>query len=399
MIFHSFQVIYDAFYKPTSACDVGTMFSNMNIINNVNAKTKNALDNFNSCKEYVNFETDAMIVASALQHFGMQDIDTPAELVIPPNILQATKKEKRVWLHKHARQLLETFVMKTQKSVSEEIVNEVGQANQPRSPTYCRICNKEYRYPKARDNHEKHQHPEFTPPQDQDLPETPTVGSSKNGDDRYNYACSRLTMGLLLRNFDDAIKEGDGERIMRCWKFSMLIFTAFNHTKYALASFMLQASIEATLTPRQAHSLVWNRTVNCKGGTGRNISLDLRLEHLNNLLKGLLKNLGANVVSENSALRCSRSIGFFEKLLEEIDNDLNVNRPSGHHKVTKSESDFRAIVAELHVRGSVFKYNPSPERQYVAFNGIQQNILIGKLNYKKLNDWLSQKKSDLHKFG
>ena len=105
------------------------------------------------------------------------------------------------------------------------------------------------------------------------------------------------------------------------------------------------------------------------------------------------------MVSENSALRCSRSIGFFEKLLEEIDNDLNVNRPSGHHKVTKSESDFRAIVAELHVRGSVFKYNPSPERQYVAFNGIQQNILIGKLNYKKLNDWLSQKKSDLHKFG
>ena len=38
-----------------------------------------------------------------------------------------------------------------------------------------------------------------------------------------------------------------------------------------------------------------DRTVNNHGGKGRNISLDLRLEHLNNLLKEMLRCLGVNV--------------------------------------------------------------------------------------------------------
>ena len=126
---------------------------------------------------------------------------------------------------------------------------------------------------------------------------------------RFNYACSRLSFGLFIANFDDAVKEGDGERILCCWKFSLLIFKAFNHNKYALASLLLQAGIKAMLTPRQAHCLTWNRTVNSRGGNGKNISLDLRLEHLNNLTKGLLKNLGPNIRSERCASRCCNSIG------------------------------------------------------------------------------------------
>lgn len=42
----------------------------------------------------------------------------------------------------------------------------------------------------------------------------PDEALSKERDDRYNYATLRLSMGLLLRNFDDAVKEGDGERIL-----------------------------------------------------------------------------------------------------------------------------------------------------------------------------------------
>ena len=43
-------------------------------------------------------------------------------------------------------------------------------------------------------------------------------------DARFNYACTSL--GMLLFNFDDAVKEGDSERLLRCWKFMMLIFKA-----------------------------------------------------------------------------------------------------------------------------------------------------------------------------
>ena len=43
----------------SSVCDVGTMCSNMNFTNQVNAKISTVLDNFNYCKNYVKLEMDA----------------------------------------------------------------------------------------------------------------------------------------------------------------------------------------------------------------------------------------------------------------------------------------------------------------------------------------------------
>ena len=89
---------------------------------------------------------------------------------------------------------------------------------------------------------------------------------------RFEYACARLSFGLFVANSDDAVKEvHDGERILRCWKFALLIFKAYNHSKYALASLLLQAEVIAMLTPRQAHCLKWNRTVNTPGCKGKHI--------------------------------------------------------------------------------------------------------------------------------
>ena len=62
------------------------MVSNMNVISIVNAKTSNVLDNFNSCKEYVNMETHAFIEAAALKYFGMESLE-----VITPNVMRQSK--------------------------------------------------------------------------------------------------------------------------------------------------------------------------------------------------------------------------------------------------------------------------------------------------------------------
>ena len=96
-------------------------------------------------------------------------------------------------------------------------------------------------------------------------------------------------MGLFLRDFDDAVRKGDGERLIRCWKYMTLIFKAYNHTKYAYAGLQLQANVLGRLTPNEAHRLKWNRTINVRGGKGNNISLDMRLEPLNHALKELLQ--------------------------------------------------------------------------------------------------------------
>ena len=82
----------------------------------------------------------------------------------------------------------------------------------------------------------------------------------------------RIFYRIFTQDSIEYFCKGDGERILRCWKFALLIFKAYNHSKYALASLLLQAEVIAMLTPRQAHCLKWNRTVNTQGGKGKHIS-------------------------------------------------------------------------------------------------------------------------------
>ena len=198
----------------------------------------------------------------------------------------------------------------------------------------------------------------------------------------YNYACVRLSLGMLIFNFNDAVKEGDGARIVRCWKYMLLLFKAHGHNKYALAALQLLASILALLSPQQAHSLSWNRTVNNRGGAGNNISLDLRMEHIVHLIKEMLANLGANL-HPSPALRCSKAVKPIEELLSSIDSELNVKRPSGKHTISRSQADFQAILKELHTKAEVFLEKCEEGREHSAFPKFQRSVLAH-LDHDKL---------------
>ena len=73
--------------------DQGTMCSNINVTNSINAKTTNVLDNFNSCRDFVDNETDAYLVAATMTHFDMKSMD---EEVVPDAIKAAPKKDKQL---------------------------------------------------------------------------------------------------------------------------------------------------------------------------------------------------------------------------------------------------------------------------------------------------------------
>ena len=49
----------------------------------------------------------------------------------------------------------------------------------------------------------------------------------------YLYATKVITPGLLWCGFHDAIKEGDGESILRYWKFLLAAFKATGYRNYA----------------------------------------------------------------------------------------------------------------------------------------------------------------------
>lgn len=99
----------------------------------------------------------------------------------------------------------------------------------------------------------------------------------------FNYQCNLLDHGLLYLNFNDAVAEGDGDRIIRCWKFLLLHFYHDSgSTKYALEALYLQLQQQALLSQRQAYRQRWNRSVNNRGGSGKNVPIDLEIEHDNN---------------------------------------------------------------------------------------------------------------------
>ena len=87
------------------------------------------------------------------------------------------------------------------------------------------------------------------------------------GDQVHSYAHVLYHFAAIVYLFTDACKEGDGERVIRCWKLYMLHFHAERKTKYAFEALRLQFQL-ATLQPYLVHQLTWGRFVNTHGGKG-----------------------------------------------------------------------------------------------------------------------------------
>ena len=79
------------------------------------------------------------------------------------------------------------------------------------------------------------------------------------------------------------------------------------------------------------------------------------------------------------------------------DAELAVKRPSGNHTVTRSQSDFQAIVKELHTRAEVFVNKAEEGRQHAAFLKFRRSVL-STLEYDKLNAWINEHKKKWAKY-
>ncbi len=127
-------------------------------------------------------------------------------------------------------------------------------------------------------------------------------------DSIHEYAQEVLSRGLLLLEFVDAIREGDGLRLLRCWRYLLLIFRAAHRTNYTIEAFTLLSQEKFLLSPRTELQLKCNRTINTHGRSGKNVPCDLHMEHLNWECKAALSGLGSNI-TDKSILRIGKCIG------------------------------------------------------------------------------------------
>ena len=184
-------------------------------------------------------------------------------------------------------------------------------------------------------------------------------------DKKHLYGMQVLTLMLLWHGFNDAVHEGDGDRIMTYWKFFALVFKATKHHNYFKEALVLQLQYCFLLSKREAEQLKWSRFVNTKGRQGCNVSCDLHIEHLNRRLKDMITGLH---FSNNSIDRAAKSIGIVHQICESFEQELVNYSESGQHKRASFIKECR-LMYEVLIEQKIFEEHNG--RSYSSFKNIK----------------------------
>ena len=226
----------------------------------------------------------------------------------------------------------------------------------------------------------------MTPPIQSHTPEA-ALRHDANVDGVFNYACSTLFLGMVVKQLTDSVHEGDAEREELCWKLMLLLFKVKinnrNRTKYAHVAIKYLCLIKALLTPRMAHKLKWGRYFNDTGRPGGCIPIDQRVEHEVRDVKDHFDRLGRNL-NETSAQRFAHSQTNSNEMLKNIDKGLGVTPQSKGHNTISSDSDVEIMVKEL-LQRDVF--SEVPGRSHPTFPNQPHNILDS-LNMGDVRTWM-----------
>lgn len=193
-------------------------------------------------------------------------------------------------------------------------------------------------------------------------------------------------MGLILMAFEDAIKEGDGQRLFEIYKLFLLLYKSNGHTKYAYATLLYLVKICSLFSEYDANILKWNRFYNNHGGKGKNIPFDLKKEHQNRELKKMWRALGPNL-NEKNAARVAGTLDSVESIMQSIDKDCKIKELTSYRKVAKKEDAVNQIVKDLSMK-NVFSNTPGREG-HPSFPKFSSNLLPN-MDYRDLHRWMKE---------
>ena len=319
-------------YKCTSSQEGGTLFQLRNLINRRNV-VKDVHNDTNATEDFFEMVGVGHIIAATLQFFGMEDISDSPHNQSLQDAVKLPQAEKWLVLSTCIGDLLQKFVS---------------------SSLACP------------------HHQEFS------------VDTSE--DSVYEYACAVLSMAMFAFEFNDAVKEGDGERVYRIWQYLLLHFRASGRTKYTLEALNLHLQCHG-LAPNIAFQLKWSRFVNSKGGKGKNVACDFHMEHMNRSLKMSMCGLGANI-TENSVSRAAKRLQTVLEVCDNFDHVSDIPYDSGKHSLVSVADDAKQIVKELHKRSKVFEEIPG--RMHRSFPNSKTNR-FGSIDWNAFESWFEHK--------
>ena len=327
--FLSIQVIWKRLYCASSTRDCSTLYQLRNLVNRRNV-VKKPSNNVTACEEFFILVVEAHILAACMEVFGMSSLDdTPSTEFFPEESRQLDPSQRRLVLLLALKKVLDKLV-----SVS--------------------------------------------------FPGTPLP---QDVDHVLAYAKEVLSLGLLLMEFVDGVREGDGHRILRCWRFFLPIFKASQRSNYSVEAFNLLAQHDFFFSPRMQQQLLWSRTINTRGKPGKNVSCDLHLEHLNRECKTAIGHVGANICNDTVS-RVGKCIGELSKVTGHFDKISGVPKDSGKHSKRSSFKDLEKMLSQLHRDSQVFHEHKG--RQHTKYPKFQCNMTRD-LERDDLTQWMNKK--------
>ena len=307
----------------------GTILQLKNLLNRTNVP-RDVHKDVNAVDDFVQVALSGHIIAAAMECFGMKSLgDKPNQDIVPSNVESLSKEEK--------------------KQVFFELVGKIVSK-------YTNIA----------------------------LPSEKSSKSAASIDGIQEYAKEFLSLALLYEEFEDAIREGDGVRVLRCWKFMLLVFKAGNRTNYSIEALFLLAQYHLFLSPRLAQQLIWSRFINTQGWAGRNIPCDLHMEHINRACKTAVTTLGANLTPK-AIVRVGRCMGPLMNATHQFDKECGIHPVRTTHSKASFKKDLQIVVKELSEKSEVFKYLPG--RRHDSFKSLKGSML-DRLSKDELNKWM-----------
>ena len=184
------QVVWMRLYGRNSNRDGGTLLQLRNLLNR-SSVPKDPKNNVNATDDFINVALEGHIIAAGMEVMGMSTInDQPDDF--PHAQMRLSKDRKKQLLNNVTEAVVSKFVnLALLKEETQESGGSAGRRKGKKKKAKRKLQANE---------------------------------GEKDG--VQEYAIEFLTMGLLHAEFCDAVKEGDGKRVLRCWKFFLLYFKA-----------------------------------------------------------------------------------------------------------------------------------------------------------------------------
>lgn len=393
--------MWQRLFRGTSGSESGTIFQLRNLIFRRNIY-KDVTKHMNATEDFFELIVICYIIAAAMIFFAMQSTnDVPHANDFLESIACKSVPERTRYFRDRVLRLVDRYVLLSDLPALAQQTSSVACLQQSvvtrKRPREC--MDNPHLQRIAADHCYIGQ--QLEPPVKQrcvpnfiakhaDVPHASVDQQRLTPDGVLNYSSSVLNGGLLMLEFKDAVREGDGMRIIRCWKIMMIYFKHANHANYAKEAFRMLAYIYALGTPRLVHQITWGRVVNTHGGQGHNISLDLQMEHMNKKVKECVGSFGANV-SEKLLVQSGKSLKGIMDICNHFDGICQLQPLSSHHTIASSLKDIELVLQEL-LKSRVFDYIPG--RKHKSFPNIKQNV-FQEIDVEKYMKYLATQKQQL----